>query len=118
GMIAVGVGGADAVDVMVGMPWNVRWPKFVAVKLTGELSGWTAPKDVILKVAQIMTVKGGTGKIVEYIGPGTASISATGKATITNMGAEIGATTSIFPFDERMAKYLEATDREEIAELA
>ncbi len=118
GMLAVGVGGADAVDVMVGMPWNVRWPKFVAVKLTGELSGWTAPKDVILKVAQIMTVKGGTGKIVEYIGPGTASISATGKATITNMGAEIGATTSIFPFDERMARYLEATDREEIAQLA
>ena len=118
GMLAVGVGGADAVDVMVGMPWNVRWPKLVGIKLTGKLSGWTAPKDVILKVAQIMTVKGGTGKIVEYFGPGTASISATGKATITNMGAEIGATTSIFPFDERMAAYLEATGREEIAQLA
>lgn len=118
GMLAVGVGGADAVDVMVGMPWNVRWPKMVGIKLTGKLSGWTSAKDVILKVAEIMTVKGGTGKIVEYFGPGVASISCTGKGTITNMGAEIGATTSIFPFDERMATYLRATGREDIAELA
>lgn len=118
GMIAVGVGGADAVDVMVGMPWNVRWPKMVGIKLTGKLSGWTSAKDVILKVADIMTVKGGTGKIVEYFGPGVASISCTGKGTITNMGAEIGATTSIFPFDDRMATYLRATGRADVAELA
>lgn len=118
GMIAIGVGGADAVDVMVGMPWELRWPGIIGVHLTGELGGWTAPKDVILKVAGILSVKGGTGHIVEYFGPGTRSISATGKATITNMGAELGATTSIFPFDARMAAYLRATDRADVAELA
>jgi aconitate hydratase len=99
GMIAIGVGGADAVDVMTGFPWNVRWPKLIAVRLQGRLSGWAAPKDVILKVAEILTVSGGTGAIVEYIGPGAESLSATGKATICNMGAEIGATTSIFSYD-------------------
>ncbi|RMF08711.1 MAG: aconitate hydratase, partial [Candidatus Neomarinimicrobiota bacterium] len=118
GMLAIGVGGADAVDVMAGMPWELRWPGLIGVKLTGSLSGWTAPKDVILKLAGILSVKGGTGKIVEYFGEGTASISCTGKATITNMGAEIGATTSVFPFDERMATYLEGTDRRELADLA
>ncbi|MFQ5621144.1 MAG: aconitate hydratase [Candidatus Nanoarchaeia archaeon] len=118
GMLAIGVGGADAVDVMIGMEWNVKMPKLIGVKLTGKMNGWTAPKDVILKVAGLMTVKGGTGKIVEYFGPGTRTISATGKATITNMGAEIGATTSIFPYDEHSKKYLEATGRAEIAELA
>ncbi len=118
GMVAIGVGGADAVDVMAGMPWELKWPGLIGVKLTGELSGWTAPKDVILKLAGILTVKGGTGKIVEYFGEGTKSISCTGKATITNMGAEIGATTSVFPFDERMAAYLEATGRTELAEAA
>ena len=118
GMVAVGVGGADAVDVMVGMPWVVRWPKLVGIKLTGKISGWTAPKDVIIKVAQLLTTKGGTGKIIEYFGPGVSSISCTGKATITNMGAEVGATTSIFPFDERMAAYLRGTGRSRIAELA
>ncbi len=118
GMIAVGVGGADAVDVMAGLPWELQWPGLIGVHLTGKLNGWTSPKDVILKVAGILTVKGGTGKIVEYFGPGCASISATGKATITNMGAEIGATTSIFPYDDRMGAYLRATGREEIAELA
>ena len=118
GMVAIGVGGADAVDVMAGLPWNVKWPGAIAVYLTGELSGWTAAKDVILKVAGELTVKGGTGAIIEYIGPGARSISCTGKATITNMGAEIGATCSVFPFDEAMSKYLESTDRTEIAELA
>ncbi len=118
GMIAAGVGGADAVDVMVGQPWNVRYPKLIGVRLTGSLSGFTAPKDVILKLAGILTVKGGTGKVVEYFGEGTRSISCTGKATITNMGAELGATTSIFPFDEKMDAYLRATGREEIADLA
>ncbi len=118
GMIAIGVGGADAVDVMAGMPWELKWPKLIGVKLTGELSGWTAPKDVILKLAGILTVKGGTGAIVEYFGEGTKSISCTGKATICNMGAEIGATTSIFPYDERMSAYLKKTDREDLAELA
>ncbi|GIW40459.1 MAG: aconitate hydratase [Candidatus Binatia bacterium] len=118
GMIAIGVGGADAAEVMAGLPWNVLWPRLVAVRLTGSLQGWTAPKDVILKVAGILTVKGGTGKILEYIGPGARSISCTGKATITNMGAEVGATTSVFPFDEKMAAYLRATERAEIAELA
>jgi aconitate hydratase len=118
GMLAIGVGGADAADVMAGLPWNVRMPKFVGVHLTGKLSGWTAPKDVILKLAGIMTVKGGTGKIIEYFGPGTRSISCTGKATIANMGAELGATTSVFPFDDRMATYLRATNRAEIAALA
>ncbi len=118
GMVAIGVGGADAVDVMAGMPWELRWPGVIGVKLTGKLNGWTSPKDVILKLAGILTVKGGTGKIVEYFGEGTASISCTGKGTITNMGAEIGATTSLFPFDERMAAYLESTGRKEIADLA
>ncbi|MEM8707282.1 MAG: aconitate hydratase [Actinomycetota bacterium] len=114
GMIAVGVGGADAVDVMTGFPWNVRWPKLIGVKLTGELSGWAAPKDVILKVAEILTVKGGTGAIVEYFGPGAESLSCTGKATICNMGAEIGATTSIFGYDDATSRYLEATGRGEV----
>ncbi len=118
GMVAIGVGGADAVDVMVGMPWNLRVPKLIGVKLTGTLSGWTASKDVILKVAEILTVKGGTGAIVEYFGPGAESISATGKGTICNMGAEIGATTSLFAYDDAMARYLKSTEREEIADLA
>ena len=118
GMIAIGVGGADAVDVMAGMPWELKFPKVIGVKLTGKLSGWTSPKDVILKLAGILTVKGGTGAIIEYFGEGTSSISATGKGTICNMGAEIGATTSLFPYDSRMAKYLSITGREEIAQLA
>ncbi|MEE2889753.1 MAG: aconitate hydratase [Planctomycetota bacterium] len=118
GMVAIGVGGADAVDVMAGLPWNVKWPGAIAVYLTGELSGWTAAKDVILKVAGELTVKGGTGAIIEYIGPGARSISCTGKATITNMGAEIGATCSVFPFDEAMSQYLEATGRSDVADLA
>ncbi len=117
-MIAIGVGGADAVDVMVGESWGVRWPRIIGVHLKGRLSGWTAPKDVILRLAEILTVSGGTGAIIEYFGPGTASISATGKATITNMGAELGATTSIFPYDERISAYLRATRRAPIAELA
>jgi aconitate hydratase len=118
GMVAIGVGGADAVDVMAGWPFNTRVPKLIGVRLTGRLSGWAAPKDVILKVAGILTVKGGTGAIIEYFGPGTASISATGKATICNMGAEIGATCSVFPYDERSAAYLKSTRRDDIAELA
>lgn len=118
GMIACGVGGADAVDVMVGMPWEVKHPKLIGVRLTGRLNGWTAPKDIILKVCELLTTKGGTNAIVEYFGPGTATISCTGKATITNMGAELGATTSIFPYDERMALYLRATGRAGLAELA
>jgi aconitate hydratase len=118
GMIAVGVGGADAVDVMVGMPWEVKHPRLIGVHLTGSMNGWTAPKDVILKLCGILSTKGGTNAIVEYFGPGTASISCTGKATITNMGAELGATTSVFPFDERMAVYLEATERGPLAALA
>lgn len=118
GMIAIGVGGADAVDVMAGMPWELQMPKLIGVKLTGKMNGWTSPKDVILKVAGILTVKGGTGAIVEYFGDGTASFSATGKGTICNMGAEIGATTSLFPYDESMARYLRATDRNDVAELA
>ena len=118
GMIAVGVGGADAVDVMTGFAWNVRWPKAIGVHLTGELSGWSAPKDIILKVAEILTVKGGTGAIVEYFGPGAESLSCTGKATICNMGAEIGATTSLFGYDEAMARYLKSTGREDVADLA
>jgi aconitate hydratase len=118
GMVAIGVGGADAVDVMAGWPFNTRVPKVIGVHLRGELSGWAAAKDVILKVAGILTVKGGTGAIVEYFGPGTASISATGKATICNMGAEIGATCSLFPYDARSTAYLKATGREAVADLA
>src|SRR5213080_1299225 len=118
GMVAIGVGGADAVDVMAGWPFNTRVPKVIGVHLRGELSGWAAAKDVILKVAGILTVKGGTGAIVEYFGPGTESISATGKATICNMGAEIGATTSLFPFDDHGDSYLRATGREAIADAA
>ncbi len=118
GMIAIGVGGADAVDVMAGMPWELKMPKIIGVKLTGKMSGWTSPKDVILKLAGILTVKGGTNSIIEYFGEGTATISATGKGTICNMGAEVGATTSIFPFDEKSAEYLNATGRKSISELA
>ena len=118
GMIAIGVGGADAVDVMTGNPFNVRWPKLIGVRLTGELNGWTAAKDVILRVADILTVKGGTGAIVEYFGPGADAISATGKGTICNMGAEIGATTSLFPYDDAMARYLTSTGRGEIVDAA
>jgi aconitate hydratase len=118
GMVAIGVGGADAVDVMTGFPFNVRYPKLIGVHLTGELSGWTAPKDVILEVARVLTVSGGTGAIVEYIGSGANSISATGKATICNMGAEIGATTSVFAYDDAMARYLKSTGREAIADAA
>ena len=118
GMVAIGVGGADAVDVMAGMPWELKFPKLIGVKLTGELSGWTSAKDVILKVAGILTVKGGTDAIVEYFGEGADKMSCTGKGTICNMGAEIGATTSIFGYDEHMANYLRATGRTEVAELA
>jgi aconitate hydratase len=118
GMLAIGVGGADVVDVMAGMPWELCWPGLIGVHLTGALKGWTAAKDVILHLAGILTTKGGTGSIVEYFGPGTKSISCTGKATITNMGAEIGATASVFPFDGRLAAYLRATGREELADLA
>ncbi|HEY0355037.1 MAG TPA: aconitase family protein, partial [Flavisolibacter sp.] len=118
GMIAIGVGGADAVDVMAGLPWELKMPKQIGVKLTGKMSGWTSPKDVILKVAGILTVKGGTGAIVEYFGEGADSMSATGKATICNMGAEIGATCSLFAYDEKMSGYLQATGRKEVAELA
>lgn len=118
GMVAIGVGGADAVDVMAGMPWELKAPKIIGVKLTGSLKGWASPKDVILKVAGILTVKGGTGAIVEYFGPGVESISCTGMGTICNMGAEIGATTSIFPYNKRMADYLKATKRAEIANSA
>src|SRR6267143_6706110 len=117
-MAAVGVGGADAVDVMAGFPWEVLYPTVVGVRLTGEMSGWTAPKDVILKVLGILTVKGGTNRILEYFGPGARTISCTGKATITNMGAELGATTSIFPHDQKMDAYLRATDRAALADLA
>ncbi len=118
GMVAIGVGGADAVDVMAGMPWELKWPKLIGVKLTGKLSGWTSAKDVILKVAGILTVKGGTGAIVEYFGPGALTLSCTGKGTICNMGAEIGATTSTFGYDEKMAEYLRGTGRKEVAALA
>jgi len=118
GMVAIGVGGADAVDVMTGFPWNVKWPKLIGVHLTGSLDGWAAPKDVILKVADILTVKGGTGAIVEYFGPGARSLSATGKATICNMGAEIGATTSLFAYDDAIGRYLKATGREAVADAA
>ncbi|WP_439115934.1 aconitate hydratase [Ilumatobacter sp.] len=118
GMVAIGVGGADAVDVMTGFAWNVKWPKVIGVKLTGTLSDWSSPKDVILEVARQLTVKGGTGAIVEYFGAGADSISATGKATICNMGAEIGATTSVFGYDQNMSQYLKATGREAIADAA
>lgn len=118
GMVAIGVGGADAVDVMAGMPWELKFPKLIGVRLTGKLSGWTAPKDVILKVAEILTVKGGTGAIVEYFGPGATAMSCTGKGTICNMGAEIGATTSTFGYDESMERYLRATDRADVADAA
>ena len=118
GMIAIGVGGADAVDVMAGMPWELQMPKLIGVKLTGKMNGWTSPKDVILKLAGILTVKGGTGAIVEYFGDGTASFSATGKGTICNMGAEIGATTSVFPYDASMERYLLSSDRADVAALA
>lgn len=118
GMIAIGVGGADAVDVMAGLPWELKMPRIIGVKLTGRLSGWGAPKDIILKLAGILTVKGGTNAIIEYFGDGADTLSATGKATICNMGAEVGATTSIFPFDEKSAIYLEATGRKEVADAA
>jgi aconitate hydratase len=118
GMIAIGVGGADACDVMAGLPWELKMPKLIGVKLTGKLNGWTAPKDVILKVAGILTVKGGTGAVVEYFGEGAVSMSCTGKGTICNMGAEIGATTSTFGYDDSMSRYLKATGREEIAAMA
>ncbi len=118
GMVAIGVGGADAVDVMAGMPWELKMPKLIGVKLTGKLNGWSAPKDIILKVAGILTVKGGTGAIIEYFGEGARSLSATGKGTICNMGAEVGATTSLFAYDESMERYLKATGREEVAKLA
>ncbi len=118
GMVAIGVGGADAVDVMAGMTWELKFPKLIGVKLTGKLSGWTSAKDVILKVAGILTVKGGTGAIVEYFGPGAESMSCTGKGTICNMGAEIGATTSIFGYDAKMGEYLRGTDRADVADLA
>lgn len=118
GMIAIGVGGADACDVMAGLAWELKWPKLIGIKLTGRMSGWTSAKDIILKVAGILTVKGGTGAVVEYFGEGADSISATGKATICNMGAEIGATCSLFAYDEKMAAYLKGTVREDVAELA
>ncbi|MDH6307878.1 aconitate hydratase [Dysgonomonas sp. PFB1-18] len=118
GMVAIGVGGADAVDVMAGMPWELKMPKLIGVKLTGKLSGWASPKDVILKLAGILTVKGGTNAIIEYFGEGTASLSATGKATICNMGAEVGATTSIFPYDKKSSEYLKITGRTDVAALA
>ena len=118
GMVAIGVGGADAVDVMAGMPWELKFPKLIGVKLTGKLNGWTSPKDIILKVAGILTVKGGTGAIVEYFGEGAVSLSATGKGTICNMGAEIGATTSTFGYDKSMERYLRATDRDDVADAA
>ncbi len=118
GMIAIGVGGADAVDVMAGMPWELKFPKIIGVKLTGELDGWTSSKDVILKVAGILTAKGGTGAVIEYFGPGAISLSGTGKGTICNMGAEVGATTSTFGYDDSMSRYLRATGREEVANMA
>src|SRR5713226_4238161 len=118
GMIAIGVGGLDAAETMAGMPWELLYPKRIGVYLSGKLSGWTAPKDIILYVASKLTVSGGTNAIIEYFGPGSKSISCTGKATITNMGAEIGATCSIFPYDERMEIYLRVTNREKIADLA
>lgn len=118
GMIAIGVGGADACDVMAGLAWELKFPKLIGVKLIGKLNGWTSAKDVILKVAGILTVKGGTGCVVEYFGDGATSMSCTGKGTICNMGAEIGATTSTFGYDDSMARYLESTDRADVASLA
>ena len=118
GMIAIGVGGADAVDVMAGLPWELKMPKVIGVKLTGKISGWTSAKDVILWVAGQLTVKGGTGAIIEYFGEGADSLSATGKGTICNMGAEIGATCSLFAYDEKMSAYLKATGRKEVADAA
>jgi aconitate hydratase len=118
GMIAIGVGGADACDVMAGLPWELKFPKLIGVKLTGKMNGWTSAKDIILKVAGILTVKGGTDKILEYFGPGAESLSCTGKGTICNMGAEIGATTSVFCYDKKMAEYLQGTERAEIAAAA
>ena len=118
GSLAIGVGGADAADVMAGLPWEVRYPRIIGVKLTGSMSGWTAPKDVIIKLAYELTVSGGTNAIIEYFGPGAASISATGKGTICNMGAELGATGDVFPYDERMATYLRATGREDLVAIA
>ena len=118
GMVAIGVGGADACDVMAGLAWELKWPKLIGVKLTGKLNGWAAPKDVILKVAGILTVKGGTGAIVEYFGEGAAAMSCTGKGTICNMGAEIGATTSTFGYDESMSRYLASTGRADVAAAA
>ena len=118
GMVACGVGGADAVDVMANIPWELKAPKVIGVYLDGKMSGWTTPKDIILKVAGILTVKGGTGAIIEYHGPGVESLSCTGMATICNMGAEIGATTSLFPFNSKMSGYLEATNRPHIARYA
>lgn len=116
--LAIGVGGADAGEVMAGLPWEVLHPKLIGVKLTGKLSGWASPKDVILYLCGLLTVKGGTNKIVEYFGPGAETISATGKGTICNMGAELGATTSVFPFDQKMVDYLNITDRADWAKLA
>ena len=118
GMVAIGVGGADAVDVMAGMPWELKFPKLIGVKLTGQMNGWTSAKDVILKVAGILTVKGGTGAIIEYFGEGAKTISCTGKGTICNMGAEVGATTSTFGYDDSMERYLRATGRAEVADMA
>lgn len=118
GMVAIGVGGADAVDVLAGMPWELKFPRIIGVKLTGELNGWTSAKDIILKLAGILTVKGGTGSIIEYFGPGANTLSATGKATICNMGAELGATTSLFGFDEKMSRYLRSTGRSIVADMA
>src|SRR5205814_2518896 len=116
GMVAIGVGGADACDVMAGLPWELKFPKLIGVKLTGRISGWTSSKDIILKVAGILTVKGGTGAILEYFGDGATSLSCTGKGTICNMGAEIGATTSIFGYDHKMADYLKGTGRAYVAD--
>ena len=118
GMLAIGVGGADAGEVMAGLPWEALHPKLTGIKLTGKLNGWASPKDVILYICGKLTVKGGTNKIVEYFGPGAETISATGKGTITNMGAELGATTSVFPFDQKMVAYLNITERTDIAKLA